>query len=264
MFSDDDGDPLLNEAMEVIRQSGKASASLLQRRLKLGYARAARILDLLEEKGIIGPADGAKPREVFLDQLGGVGAVEFAAREHNLTGELRPMEVEGAEESPSFTAFTRDTELADDNAAGTDDETEEAREEFNGNGGFTESELGESPIQETTNELDDEIVETVGEADDPQVDSIESDEVAIESEVIAESEIENQEDNPDETEEDQLGVAEALEEIGEVLDKIEDVAESMAEAEAEEKEDSRVDARKKTIAKPAKKSKSFFDDDEWS
>ena len=92
-----DGDPLLTEAVEIIRQSGKASASLLQRRLKLGYARAARILDLLEDQGVIGAADGAKPREVFLDKLGGVGAVEFAAREHDLTGELKPF-VEDEEE----------------------------------------------------------------------------------------------------------------------------------------------------------------------
>ena len=53
-------------AIEVIRESGKASASLLQRRLSVGYARAARILDELEERGMIGPARGAKPREIFL------------------------------------------------------------------------------------------------------------------------------------------------------------------------------------------------------
>ncbi|RJR31199.1 DNA translocase FtsK [Candidatus Parcubacteria bacterium] len=61
----DDGDELLNEAKEIIVQAGKASASLLQRRLRVGYARAARILDLLEEQGFIGPGDGAKPREIL-------------------------------------------------------------------------------------------------------------------------------------------------------------------------------------------------------
>jgi len=45
-----------------------ASASLLQRRLAVGYARAARLLDIMEEKGIVGPGDGAKPREVFLEK----------------------------------------------------------------------------------------------------------------------------------------------------------------------------------------------------
>ncbi|MDQ7815268.1 MAG: DNA translocase FtsK 4TM domain-containing protein [Patescibacteria group bacterium] len=60
-----DGDALLAEAKEEILRAGKASASLLQRRLKVGYARAARILDLLEEEGFIGPSDGAKPRDIL-------------------------------------------------------------------------------------------------------------------------------------------------------------------------------------------------------
>ncbi|TSA45349.1 DNA translocase FtsK [bacterium] len=62
---DSDNDELLEEAMETVRAAKKASASLLQRRLKVGYARAARLLDIMEERGIIGPGDGAKPREVF-------------------------------------------------------------------------------------------------------------------------------------------------------------------------------------------------------
>lgn len=67
-FSEEDSadDELYNDAKEVVVLAGKASASLLQRRLKVGYARAARLLDILEEKGLIGPGDGAKPREVFV------------------------------------------------------------------------------------------------------------------------------------------------------------------------------------------------------
>lgn len=65
-FAGDSDDELLGEAKDVIMQAGKASASLLQRRLKVGYARAARLLDLLEEQGIIGPADGAKPRDILV------------------------------------------------------------------------------------------------------------------------------------------------------------------------------------------------------
>ncbi len=61
----DNDDELLAEAEEVVRQAGKASASLLQRRLSVGYARAARLLDLLEERGVVGPGNGAKPREVY-------------------------------------------------------------------------------------------------------------------------------------------------------------------------------------------------------
>ncbi len=61
----DDEDEMLAEAIDLVKQTGKASASLLQRRLRLGYSRAARLLDIMEDKGIVGPADGAKPREVY-------------------------------------------------------------------------------------------------------------------------------------------------------------------------------------------------------
>jgi len=64
-FGDLQEDELLPQARETIIRAGKASASFLQRRLRVGYARAARLLDLLEEEGTIGPADGAKPREVY-------------------------------------------------------------------------------------------------------------------------------------------------------------------------------------------------------
>ncbi len=59
-------DPLYNEIVEFVIETQKASASLLQRRFKLGYNRAARIIDLLEERGIIGPPNGSKPREVLV------------------------------------------------------------------------------------------------------------------------------------------------------------------------------------------------------
>ena len=68
---DEDEDDMFPEALEVVSGAGKASASLLQRRLKIGYARAARLLDIMESKGIIGPGDGAKPREVYLNNPGG-------------------------------------------------------------------------------------------------------------------------------------------------------------------------------------------------
>ena len=65
-----EGDDLLEEAQALIVRSQKASASFLQRRLRVGYARAARLLDLLEERGVIGPGDGAKPREVLIRTSG--------------------------------------------------------------------------------------------------------------------------------------------------------------------------------------------------
>ncbi len=65
---DNGGDDMFFEAVRVIQETGKASASLLQRQLKVGYARAARLLDIMEEKGLIGPPDGAKPRKVYMER----------------------------------------------------------------------------------------------------------------------------------------------------------------------------------------------------
>jgi len=61
-----DGDEMLPAAVDVILETGQASVSMLQRRLKLGYARAARIVDEMEEKGIVGPFQGSKPRSILI------------------------------------------------------------------------------------------------------------------------------------------------------------------------------------------------------
>ena len=68
-----DDDELYEEARACVIEAGRASTSYLQRKLKLGYARAARLMDKLEERGVIGPGDGAKPREVLVPTSGGVG-----------------------------------------------------------------------------------------------------------------------------------------------------------------------------------------------
>ena len=61
-----EGDEMLPAAVDVILETGQASVSMLQRRLKLGYARAARIVDEMEEKGIVGPFQGSKPRAILI------------------------------------------------------------------------------------------------------------------------------------------------------------------------------------------------------
>jgi S-DNA-T family DNA segregation ATPase FtsK/SpoIIIE len=71
----DDGDALLTQAIDIVRRSDKASASLLQRRLRIGYARAARILDQMEDRGIVGPADGSRFREVMVTPDGWGGEI---------------------------------------------------------------------------------------------------------------------------------------------------------------------------------------------
>ncbi len=80
-FGDDD--PLFEDVKRIVLETKKASASFLQRRLRIGYSRAARLIDMLEDKGIVGAADGAKPREVYgenqganADMSGGTGLDE--------------------------------------------------------------------------------------------------------------------------------------------------------------------------------------------
>ena len=72
---EDDADALLSQAVEIVRRNDKASASLLQRRLRIGYARAARILDQMEDRGIVGPADGSRFREVLVTTDGWGGDI---------------------------------------------------------------------------------------------------------------------------------------------------------------------------------------------
>lgn len=80
----DDGDELYEEAKDTVLRAGKASASYLQRRLKVGYARAARLLDLLEERGIIGPGEGAKPRKILV----GIDEKEDGEHDHEYEGQI--------------------------------------------------------------------------------------------------------------------------------------------------------------------------------
>ena len=91
LFDDGDGDPLFEQALEIVLQQGKASASYIQRKLKIGYNRAARLVELMEEKGIVGKAQGSKPRDLVrnpsitgLAAAGGdsPGHTRAALREH--------------------------------------------------------------------------------------------------------------------------------------------------------------------------------------
>jgi S-DNA-T family DNA segregation ATPase FtsK/SpoIIIE len=62
-----DDEELYQQAMEVLKATRRASTSMLQRRLRIGYNRAARIMELMEEKGVVGPENGAQPREILVD-----------------------------------------------------------------------------------------------------------------------------------------------------------------------------------------------------
>jgi len=91
----DDEDEMLPQAIECVVEAGQASTSQLQRRLKLGYARAARIIDQLEEKGIVGPFEGSKPRQVLISkdrwmEMRLSGAEEALLSSSGVTGEDGP------------------------------------------------------------------------------------------------------------------------------------------------------------------------------
>jgi S-DNA-T family DNA segregation ATPase FtsK/SpoIIIE len=72
-LSSDEQDELLPQAVELVQQHKRASASLLQRRLRIGYSKAAQLIDLLEQEGIVGPAEGGRSREVLGSREQGEG-----------------------------------------------------------------------------------------------------------------------------------------------------------------------------------------------
>ncbi len=123
----EDDDPLLLEAIQTVIQAGKASTSFLQRRLKIGYSRAARIMDMMEDRGVIGEGQGAKAREILLDKWPPGGDL----------GEGMPTAQDDYDEA-----------YGDEERFGEDEEAEEVREEEE-----EESEEGDE------NEIDDGWVE---------------------------------------------------------------------------------------------------------
>ena len=72
-MTEDSEDELYDEAVEIVMRAKQASTSLLQRRLKVGYGRAARLLDDMQVRGIVGPADGNKPRKILVQNMSGSG-----------------------------------------------------------------------------------------------------------------------------------------------------------------------------------------------
>lgn len=126
-FSDpDQGDELFEEAKEMILQAGKASTSYLQRRLKVGYARAARLMDLMEEAGVVGPGDGAKPREILITE-------KEVPETHEYEGpEMKPVAAEDLdfEESPENGEVVESA--AEEEAEEVEPEEEETAEDESG------------------------------------------------------------------------------------------------------------------------------------
>jgi len=104
LFDDGDDDPLFSQALEIVLQQGKASASYIQRKLKIGYNRAARLVELMEEKGIVGPAQGSKPRDLVRNpEILGTGKVNTPPANRGIIPERphgQPSLIPGLETAP--------------------------------------------------------------------------------------------------------------------------------------------------------------------
>ncbi len=156
-FSDPhDGDELFDEAKRMVVDTGKASTSFLQRRFKIGYSRAARIMDLLEEAGVVGPQDGAKPREILVTER-----------------ELEDDFSEGFDVVDDELQTDYEDEALDEEAyeQPVDDEAEEVAEEEEDDD-VDEGELDEA--LEVADELEEEAVEDEDVADDDEDDWVNS------------------------------------------------------------------------------------------
>lgn len=139
-FNAEDSDPLLEDAINVALEAGRVSTSFLQRRMKIGYSRAARIVDIMEEMGVVGGADGAKPREVLISEWppagmtrGGVPARDIPSpmapamaredsdEEENLDDEDEELDAMMEEAEPED-VVDADTAADDDEEEGEEDE----------------------------------------------------------------------------------------------------------------------------------------------
>jgi len=154
----DNDDELFDEAKQTVLMAGKASTSYLQRRLRIGYARAARLIDLLEEAGVIGPGDGAKPREILVDKrtalLGNNNdQSEEAESEDSETEEME----EDTHEELADNPFARDTENESEATEETDD-TESLDEEAE-NLEEDKEPAAEEQAPEESDENEEEIIE---------------------------------------------------------------------------------------------------------
>lgn len=134
-FNAEDADPLLEDAIKIAIEAGRVSTSFLQRRMKIGYSRAARIVDLMEEMGVVGAADGAKPREVLISEWPPAGMntgpdedFEDTSDDSESEDEVSEDEMdEIMEEADPETEVSEDGDAEADDGGGEDDEEEGRR-----------------------------------------------------------------------------------------------------------------------------------------
>jgi len=122
-------DPLLEEAKQLVIKTGKASASFFQRRFRIGYARAASLLDILEQLDIVGPADGSKPREVMTRTRGGEDLLSGVLAKDESLGELEDTVKENVEIDDIPIPYKKKEEYESSSEASAEDEEPEEEEE---------------------------------------------------------------------------------------------------------------------------------------
>ena len=127
-FNTDDADPLLEDAIKIAIEAGRVSTSFLQRRMKIGYSRAARIVDLMEEMGVVGAADGAKPREVLITEWPPAGMDDGASAAEDQDEEEPEEEAEESAEDEEETAADPEEDELDEIMEEAEPEEEEGEE----------------------------------------------------------------------------------------------------------------------------------------
>lgn len=172
-----DEDELFEAAKEIIVKAGKASTSMLQRRLSIGYGRAAKILDMLEEAGVIGPSNGAKPREVLISQeqyeaMGG-GEIIAGIPVHNRASASRPDSYLAGDEGNDDTLVFKgnETEEVEEEEDLPEEDSDQVLEEESEEEEIAEElELTPDEIEEVIDD-EDEILEEIRDAKKPEVKS---------------------------------------------------------------------------------------------
>ena len=172
-----DEDELVSEAKELVIKAGKASASYLQRRLRIGYARAASILDALEEEGVIGPAQGAKPRDILVsrEQLAAMENQGISGVPLHRRGDTQAKENYLGEESETPPVFNEE----DDDESPSDDDSENEEEENDDEENDDEDNNEDVEENEDNNEEegdDNEDEESEGDGEDEEEEDNEEDE----------------------------------------------------------------------------------------
>jgi S-DNA-T family DNA segregation ATPase FtsK/SpoIIIE len=173
-----DEDELFEAAKEIIVKAGKASTSMLQRRLSIGYGRAAKILDMLEESGVIGPPNGSKPREVLISQAEyeamGEETISGVPLHNRATAQRPDSYLAGDEGNDGTLVFTSDLTHTEEDSDSNDEEEEEEEEE--------EEDFAVNAEDETEEASEEEQDESEAEEDSEETEDSEAQAESVQSE----------------------------------------------------------------------------------